>query len=105
MENWLDGVEGSTLFLARILEQRDYTRAGLEQMLKDIVENNDDIYGATIALNPELVESPWALPPTITTARAFSALPIWLPRTTTTSSRPGSRRHQCRQADLGRALL
>ena len=63
MENWLDGVEGSTLFLARILEQRDYTRAGLEQMLKDIVENNEDIYGATIALNPELVESPLGFAP------------------------------------------
>ena len=63
MENWLDGVEGSTLFLARILEQRDYTRAGLEQMLKDIVENNGDIYGATIALNPELVESPLGFAP------------------------------------------
>ena len=35
LENWLDGVEGSTLFLARILEQRDYTHAGLEQMLKE----------------------------------------------------------------------
>jgi len=63
MENWLDGVEGSTLFLARILEQRNYTRAGLEQMLKDIVENNGDIYGATIALNPELVESPLGFAP------------------------------------------
>jgi sigma-B regulation protein RsbU (phosphoserine phosphatase) len=63
MENWLDGVEGSTLFLARILEQRDYTHAGLEQMLKDIVENNADIYGSTIALNPVITESPGGFAP------------------------------------------
>ena len=63
LENWLDGVEGSTLFLARILEQRDYTHAGLEQMLKDIVENNEDIYGATIALNPDLADSPQGFAP------------------------------------------
>jgi sigma-B regulation protein RsbU (phosphoserine phosphatase) len=57
MENWLDGVEGATLFLARILEQRNYSPEGLEQMLKDIVENNPDIYGSTIALNPDLAET------------------------------------------------
>jgi sigma-B regulation protein RsbU (phosphoserine phosphatase) len=63
MENWLDGVEGATLFLARILEQRDYSPAGLEQMLKDIVENSPDIYGSTIALNPELAASPLGFAP------------------------------------------
>lgn len=52
MEHWLDGVEGSTRLLARILQQRDYSHEGLQQMLKDVVENNQDIYGATIALNP-----------------------------------------------------
>ena len=57
LENLLDGVEGSTLFLARILEQREYTQPGLEQMLKDIVENNVDIFGAAIALNPAKVDS------------------------------------------------
>jgi len=56
LENLLDGVEGATLFLGRILEQRDYTQAGLTQMLKDIVENNEDIFGATIALNPSRVD-------------------------------------------------
>ncbi|RLA46398.1 MAG: regulator [Gammaproteobacteria bacterium] len=63
LENLLDGVEGSTLFLARILEQRDYTQPGLKQMLKDIVENNEDIYGATIALNPERVDNPLGFAP------------------------------------------
>ncbi len=63
MENLLDSVESSTLFLARILEQRDYTQPGLEQMLKDIVENNADIYGATIALNPERVDEPLGFAP------------------------------------------
>lgn len=57
MENWLDGVEGATRFLARILEQREYSHPGLEQMLKDIVENNDDIFGAAIALNPDLTDT------------------------------------------------
>jgi sigma-B regulation protein RsbU (phosphoserine phosphatase) len=63
MESWLDGVESSTLFLARILEQRDYSHEGLAQMLKDIVENNDDIYGSTIALNPEIADSPRGFAP------------------------------------------
>ena len=63
LENLLDSVEGSTLFLARILEQREYSQAGLEQMLKDIVENSDDIFGATIALNPDGVEDPLGFAP------------------------------------------
>jgi sigma-B regulation protein RsbU (phosphoserine phosphatase) len=63
LENLLDGAEGSTLFLARILQQRDYTQPGLEQMLKDIVENSEDIFGATIALNPERVDNPLGFAP------------------------------------------
>ena len=63
LENLLDGVEGSTLFLGKILEQREYTRDGLVQMLKDIVENNDDIYGSSIALNPALLEDPLGFAP------------------------------------------
>jgi phosphoserine phosphatase RsbU/P len=63
MENWLDAVEGSTSFLARILQQRDYTPAGLKQMLKDIVENNPDIFGAAIALNPGRAASPLGFAP------------------------------------------
>lgn len=57
MENWLDAVEGATLFLARILQHQNYQPAQLEQMLKDIVANNEDIFGATIALNPALTEN------------------------------------------------
>mgnify|MGYP001815297653 CR=1 FL=1 len=52
MENWLDGVESSTLLVARILQQRDYSHEGLLQILRDAVEVNDDIYGAAIALAP-----------------------------------------------------
>ncbi len=52
MEHWLDSVESSTRLLARILQQRDYSRPGLEQMLRDIVANNGDIFGAAIALAP-----------------------------------------------------
>ena len=53
MENWLDGVESSTLLVARILQQRDYSHEGLLQILRDAVEVNDDIYGAAIALAPD----------------------------------------------------
>ena len=63
LENLLDGVEGSTRFLGTILQQREYTREGLEQLLKDIVENNEDIFGSTIALNPELVDDPLGFAP------------------------------------------
>jgi sigma-B regulation protein RsbU (phosphoserine phosphatase) len=63
LENLLSGVEGSTLFLGKILEQREYTRAGLMQMLKDIVDNNDYIYGSSIALNPALLEEPLGFAP------------------------------------------
>lgn len=52
MENWLDGVESSTLLMARILQQREYSHEGLQQILRDAVEVNDDIYGAAIALAP-----------------------------------------------------
>lgn len=52
MESWLAGVESSTQLLARVLEQRDYTEAGLVQILRDAVDVNDDIYGASIALVP-----------------------------------------------------
>ena len=48
MENWLDAVEESTLLLSRILQQRDYSNDALQQMLKDIVEHNEDIFGAAI---------------------------------------------------------
>ncbi len=63
LEHWLHGVEGSTLFLARILEQREYSLAGLDKMLRDIVAHNDDIYGATIALNPDIVAEPQGFAP------------------------------------------
>ncbi len=56
MESWLQGVESSTLLLARVLQQRDYSQAGLQQMLRDVVEVNGDIFGATIALAPQAQE-------------------------------------------------
>jgi sigma-B regulation protein RsbU (phosphoserine phosphatase) len=53
MDNWLDAVEGSTLFLGRILQQQEYPPDQLRQLLQDVVENNEDIFGATIALDPK----------------------------------------------------
>jgi phosphoserine phosphatase RsbU/P len=58
LENWLQAVEGTTVFLGRVLQQRQYSQDGLQQLLKDIVKENDDIFGATIALNPTLVDDP-----------------------------------------------
>lgn len=52
LENWLRGVESTTRLLARILEQREYSKSELQDMLRDVVSNNDEIYGAAIALNP-----------------------------------------------------
>jgi sigma-B regulation protein RsbU (phosphoserine phosphatase) len=63
LERWLHAVEGSTLFLARVLQQREYSRQELEQLLRDLVENNDDIYGAAIALDPDLEEDPGGFSP------------------------------------------
>ncbi|WP_188109694.1 SpoIIE family protein phosphatase [Pseudohalioglobus sediminis] len=54
MENWLNGIEATTRLMARILEQREYSRNGLKDMLRDVVANNDEIFGAAIALNPDL---------------------------------------------------
>ena len=56
MENWLNGIKATTLLLGRILEQREYSQEGLQQMLRDVVANNDEIFGAAIALNPEFTD-------------------------------------------------
>ena len=53
LENLLDGVEATTGLLGRILQQREYSREGLAQMLRDALENNEDIFGGTIALTPD----------------------------------------------------
>lgn len=57
LEGLLGGVEGSTRLLGSILTYRDYTPAELEQLLSDAVANNRGVFGATIALNPELVDA------------------------------------------------
>ena len=56
MENWLNGIEATTRLLGRILEQREYSQEGLQQMLRDIVANNDEIFGAAIAVSPEFTD-------------------------------------------------
>ena len=56
MENWLNGIEATTRLLGRILEQREYSQEGLQQMLRDVVANNDEIFGAAIAVNPQLTD-------------------------------------------------
>lgn len=63
LENWLQGVEGATNLMARILQQRDYSEPGLQQMLRDVLSSNADIYGATIALAPAQTGSPLGFAP------------------------------------------
>ena len=63
LENMLDGVEANTLILGRILEQREYSNAGLEQMLKAVIETNDDLFGAAIALHPDFSDQPRGFAP------------------------------------------
>ncbi|MEM1152710.1 MAG: cache domain-containing protein, partial [Pseudomonadota bacterium] len=50
MEQWLESVKSSTLLLGRVIQQREYSEPGLQQILRDSVEVNPDIFGATIAL-------------------------------------------------------
>lgn len=56
MENWLNGIEATTGLLGRILEQQEYSHEGLQQMLRDVVVNNDEIFGAAIAVNSKFTE-------------------------------------------------
>jgi sigma-B regulation protein RsbU (phosphoserine phosphatase) len=63
MENWLRGIEGATNLVARILQQRDYSQPGLQQMLRDVLSSDVDIYGATIALAPGQADSPLGFAP------------------------------------------
>ncbi len=63
MDNWLDGVEGATLFLAELVENQDFDREHLARLLQDIVEQNGDIFGAAIALNPERAPDPGGFAP------------------------------------------
>ncbi|RLQ23557.1 HAMP domain-containing protein [Seongchinamella sediminis] len=57
-ENWLRGVQATTQLLGRFLQQTDYAEDGLQQLLHDVVANNDEIFGAAIALNPALSDQP-----------------------------------------------
>ncbi|MEP0201170.1 MAG: SpoIIE family protein phosphatase [Halioglobus sp.] len=57
LENLFDGAEDGTRFLAKILQQQDFTEAQLQSLLRDIVDSNGDIYGAAIAINPDTVTS------------------------------------------------
>jgi sigma-B regulation protein RsbU (phosphoserine phosphatase) len=63
LENWFRGIESATRLMGRILEQREYSEEGLQQMLRDIVANNDEIFGAAIALNPQATERPSGFAP------------------------------------------
>lgn len=63
LENSLNGIEGVTSFFAGILAQGDHTQLDLEHMLQEFVERNENIYGATIALNPAHVDNPRGFAP------------------------------------------
>ena len=57
LDNWLEGVESATRFLARLLEREALDEADLDTLLRTFVETHDDIFGAAIALNPEITGS------------------------------------------------
>ncbi len=57
LDNWLEGVESATRFLARLLEREPLDEAALDTLLRTFVETHDDIFGAAIALNPEITGS------------------------------------------------
>jgi sigma-B regulation protein RsbU (phosphoserine phosphatase) len=52
LENLLENMQGSALFLGKILEQQDYSREELKRLAEELVRNNTYIYGAAIALDP-----------------------------------------------------
>lgn len=58
LENLLDSLRSSVLLLGRVLSAHDYSQEELRQLTRDLVEQNPDIYGATIALNPEIAPNP-----------------------------------------------
>lgn len=63
LENSLNAIEGVTSFFAGVLAQGDYTQPDLEQMLQEFVGQNEDVYGATIALNPAYSDDPSGFAP------------------------------------------
>ncbi|MEM1111943.1 MAG: SpoIIE family protein phosphatase [Pseudomonadota bacterium] len=63
LENMLDGVEANTLILGRVLEQREYSEAGLEQIVKAAIETNPDLFGAAIAVHPDFTDRPRGFAP------------------------------------------
>lgn len=63
LEYWLDGVQGSTKLLARILTQNKFSPPELKQLLANVLIDQDDIYGATIALNPDFEGNPTGFAP------------------------------------------
>lgn len=63
LEDWLDDIEGDTLFFSRILEQQEFSKTSLKRMLRDTVDKNDDVFGAAIALNPAVTQEPLGFAP------------------------------------------
>lgn len=63
LENTLESIERVTVFFGEILAQGNYTHQSLEQMLKNMVESNEQVYGATVALNPDVMSDPRGFAP------------------------------------------
>jgi sigma-B regulation protein RsbU (phosphoserine phosphatase) len=55
LDNWLGNIENSTELFAGILAQQDFSLPQLDRMLRQVVLSNEDIFGATIAVNPALL--------------------------------------------------
>lgn len=63
LEYWLDGVQGSTQLLARILAQNNFSPTKLNQLLENVLIDQDEVYGTTIALNPNFEGNPAGFAP------------------------------------------
>jgi phosphoserine phosphatase RsbU/P len=63
MDARIDAVESATRLFARILSQRHYSEAEMSEMLREVVAAREDIFGATIALDPSWSDSPRGFAP------------------------------------------
>jgi sigma-B regulation protein RsbU (phosphoserine phosphatase) len=63
LELWLNGVQKSTLLFAHVLAQNKFSPDDLNHLLANALIDQDDIYGATIALNPDFEGNPVGFAP------------------------------------------
>ncbi len=58
LEVRLASLEESTELLAEVIEQRDHTEDQLRDLLREAVDEREDLFGAALALDPRFAENP-----------------------------------------------